>query len=178
MIILRNHLCAVARLVVRVVFIVRVYHPHIKSHFPCVVSGNEHLRLLLRLRQRRPAEYRSVAALGELHKFSDELLLLRSRRYVVQYLVLLRSVHSHILRRAVVCDLVVEHRQLRHFDEVAETLLLHYIVCHIELEVGGLLGENRRPCVEAADVLPLQFLGTEILEQQIQFSQGVADGRA
>ena len=76
----------------------------------------------------------------------------------MQYLVLVRTVHAHVFRRAVVGDLVVEGGKLRHFDEIAETLFLHHIVCYIELEVGRLLGEDCRPCVEAADVLSLQFL--------------------
>ena len=99
-------------------------------------------------------------------------------RYVVQYLVLVRTVHAHILRRAVVGDFVVEGGKLRHLDEVAETLLLYDVVRHVELEVGGLLGENRRPRIEAADVLPLQLFRTQVLEEQVQLRQRVADGRA
>ena len=38
---------------------------------------------------------------------------------------------------------------------------------HVELKVGRLLSEYRRPCVEAADVLPFQRLRAEVLEQQI-----------
>ena len=72
----------------------------------------------------------------------------------------------------------VERRQFRHLDEVAEASLLHDVVRHVELEVRRLLGEYRRPCVEAADVLLLQRLRTQVLEQQVQFRQRVADGRA
>lgn len=61
-------------------------------------------------------------------------------------------------------DYVVERRQLRHLDEVAEASLLHDVVRHVELEVRRLLGEYRRPCVEAADVLLLQRLRTQVLE--------------
>ena len=75
-------------------------------------------------------------------------------------------------------DYVVERRQFRHLDEVAEAFLLHDVVRHVELEVRRLLGEYRRPCVEAADVLLLQRLRTQVLEQQVQFRQRVADGRA
>ena len=90
---------------------------------------------------------------------------------MVQYLILVRAVHAHILRRAVVGNLVVEGGKFRHFDKVAETLLLHDVVRHVELEVGCLLGEDSRPCVEATDVLPLQFLRTQVLEKQVQFRQ-------
>lgn len=75
-------------------------------------------------------------------------------------------------------DYVVERRQFRHLDEVAEASLLHDVVRHVELEVRRLLGEYRHPCVEAADVLLLQRLRTQVLEQQVQFRQRVADGRA
>ena len=97
---------------------------------------------------------------------------------MVQYLVLVRTVHAHVFRRAVIGDLVVEGRKLRNFDKIAETLLLHHVVRHVELEVGRLLGENRRPCVEAPNILPFQFLRTQIFEEQVQFRQTVGNGRA
>ena len=96
----------------------------------------------------------------------------------MQYLVLVRSVHAHILCRAVVRYLVVERRQLRYLDEVAEAFLLHDVVRHIELEIRRLLGEDCRPCVKASYVLPFQLLRTQVLEQQVQLRQRVADGRA
>ena len=167
-----------ARLVVGMVFIMRVYHAHVESHLPGIVRGDEHLRLFLRFRKRRSAQQCRVACLGELHQLLYEVLLLRCGRYMVQYLVLVRTVHAHILRRAVVGDFIVEGGKLRHFDEVAETLLLHDVVRHVELEVSGLLGENRRPRIEAADVLPLQLFRTQVLEEQVQLRQRVADGRA
>ena len=177
-VILRNRLGAVRSLVVGVVFVVRVYHAHIESHLAGVVGGDKHLRLFLRFRQRRSAQQRGIARLGELHQFLYEVLLLRRGRYVVQDLVLVRTVHAHILRRSVVGYLVVEGGKLRHFDEVAETLLLHHVVRHVELEIGRLLGEDSRPCVKAPDILPFQFLRAQVLEEQVQFRQRVADGRA
>ncbi len=156
-----------ARLVVGVVLVIRVYHAHVQCHFPCIVRGDEHLRLLLRFRERRSAQYRRIARLGELHQLPDKHLLVRGGRYVVQYLVLLRTVHANVLRRAVVGYLVVERRQLRHLDEVAEAFLLHDVVRHVELEIGRLLGEDGSPCVEAADVLFLQRLRAQVLEQQV-----------
>ena len=137
-----------------------------------------HLRLFLRFRQRQSAEQCGIARLGKFHHLFDEIFLVGRGRYVVQYLVLVRTVHAHILRCAVVRYLVVERRQFRHLDEVAEASLLHDVVRHVELEVRRLLGEYRRPCVEAADVLLLQRLRTQVLEQQVQFRQRVADGRA
>ena len=160
------------------VLVVRVYHAHVERHLPGVVGGDEHLRLLLRFRKGRPAEQRGVTRLGEQHQLFDELLLLRCGRYVVQNLGLLRTVHAHVLRRAVVSDLVVEGGKFRHFDEIAETLLLHDVVRHVELEVSRLLGEDGRPRIKAADVLPFQLLRAQVLEKQIQFRQRVADGRA
>ena len=96
----------------------------------------------------------------------------------MQYLVLVRTVHTHILRRAVVGDFIVEGGKFRYFDEVAETLFLHHIVRYIELEVGRLLGEDSRPCVEASDILPFQFLRAQVLEEQVQFRQTVGNGCA
>ena len=64
---------AVARLVVGVVFVIRVYHAHIQSHLPRVVGGDEHLRLFLRFRQGGSAQQRGVARLGELHQPFDEI---------------------------------------------------------------------------------------------------------
>ena len=96
----------------------------------------------------------------------------------MQYLVLLRTVHANVLRRAVVGYLVVERRQLRHLDEVAEAFLLHDVVRHVELEVGRFLCEDCRPCVETADVLLLQRFRSQVLEQQVQFRERIADGRS
>ena len=91
--------------------------------------------------------------------------------------MLVRTDNTHILRRSVIGDFVVEHRQLRHLDEIPETLFLNDVVRYGELEVGGLLRKNGRPRVKAADVLPFEFLGTQILEEQIEFCERVGDGR-
>ena len=167
-----------ACLVVGVILIGGVYHAHVESHLSGIVGGDEHLRLLLRFRECRPAQQRGIARLGELHQLLYEVLLFGCGRYVVKHLVLVRTIHTHILRRAVVGNLVVEGGQLRHLDEVTETLLLHHVVRHVELEIGGLLGEDGRPGIEAADVLPLQLLRAEILEEQVQLRERVADGGA
>ena len=96
----------------------------------------------------------------------------------MEYLVLVRTVNAHILRRAVVRYLVIEGGKLRHFDEVAETLLLDHIVRHVKFKIRRLFGEYRRPSVETPDVLPFQFFRAQILEQQIQLRQRIADGSA
>ena len=160
------------------VFVIWIYHAHIQSHLPRVVGSDEHLCLLLRFRQRQPAQQRGVASLRKFHQLLDEILLVGRRRYVVQYLVLVRTVHTHVLRRAVVGDFVVKGGKFGHFDEVAKTLLLHHVVCHVELEVGCLFGKNCRPCVETPNILPFQFLRAQIFEEQVQFRQTVGNGRA
>ena len=170
------HLGAMARLVVGMVVTGRVYHAHVECHLSGIVRGNEHLRLFLRFRQGRSAENGGIARLGKLHQLLDEVLLFGCRRYVVKNLVLLRSVHTDRLCRSVVGYLVVEGCKLRHLDEISETLLLHDVVGDVELKVGGLLGEDCRPRIETADVLTLQFLGTEVFEKEVKLGKRVADG--
>ena len=83
----------------------------------------------------------------------------------MENLILHRSVNTHIFCGSIVRDFVVKGCQLRHLDEVAETLLLYQIVGNIELEVGSLLGEYCRPSVETPYLLPFKFFRTQILEQ-------------
>lgn len=89
----------------------------------------------------------------------------------MQYLVLLRSVNTHVSRRAIVGNFIVECRQLWYFYKVAETLFLYNVVSDIKLKVGGFLSEDCRPRIKATDVLTLQFTGTQVLEQQVKFRQ-------
>ena len=96
----------------------------------------------------------------------------------MENLVLLGPIDTHRLRCAVVGYLVVEGSKFRHLDEIAESFLLYDVVGDVKLEVGGLLGEDRRPRIEATDVLTLQFLGAEVFEEEIQLRQRVADGRS
>ena len=95
----------------------------------------------------------------------------------MQYLVLVRTVHAHVLRRAVVGDFVVEGGKLRHFDEVAETLLLHHVVRHVELEVGRLLWRKLPPMRRNSGCPAVPVPSAQILEEQVQFRQ-LLDGRA
>ena len=160
-----------ARLVVGMVLTSWVYHAHVESHLSGIVCGYEHLCLLFRFRQRQSAEDGGITRLGKLHQLLDEVLLLGCRWYVMKNLVLLWSVHTNRLRRAIVGYLVVKSSKLRHLDKVSETFLLHDVVGDVKLEVGSLLGEDGRPRIEAADVLTLQFLGAQVLEEQIQLCQ-------
>ena len=164
-------------LVIGMVAVGGIDHAHIERHFPRIVCCDEHFCLFLRFRELFASQYRGVARLGKLHEFFDKDFLVGCGRDVVQYLVLVGTDNAHVLRRAVVGDLVVERRQLRHLDEIPKTLFLNDVVRHGELEVGGLLGEDGRPRIEAADVLPFEFLGTQVLEEQVEFGERVGDGR-
>ena len=50
------------------------------------------------------------------------------------------------------------------------------MISNIKLEVGCLLGENCRPCVETPNILPFKFIRPKILKQQIQFCQAIGYG--
>ena len=178
LVILGNHPGAVGRFVVGMVAVGWIDHAHIERHFSGVVCCDEHFRLFLRFRELFTSQYRGVARLGKLHEFFDKDFLVGCGRDVVQYLVLVRTDNAHILRRAVIGDLVVERRKLRHLDEIPKTLFLNDVVRYGELEVGGLLRKNGRPRVKAADVLPFEFLGTQVLEEQVQLGERVGDGRS
>ena len=176
LIILRDYFGTVARLVVGVVFVMRVYHAHVECHLPGIVRGDKHLRLFLRFRKRQPAQQGGIARLGELHQLLYEVLLLRRGRYVVQYLILVGTIHTHILRRAVVRDFIIEGGKFRYLDEIPEPFFLNHVVRHVKFKIRCLLGEYRRPRIETPDVLPFQLLRAQILEQQVQLRQRVADG--
>ena len=165
-------------LVVGMVAVGGIDHAHIERHFSGVVCCDEHLCLLFRFRELFASQYRGIARLGKLHEFFDKDFLVGCGRDVVQYLVLVGTDNAHVLRRAVVGDFVVKCRQLRHLDEIPETLFLDDVVRYGELEIGGLLRKNGRPRVKAADVLPFEFLGTQVLEEQVQLGERVGDGRA
>ena len=174
-VILGNHTGAMRGFVVRVILIGRVNHTHIKSHLAGIVRGDEHFSLSLLIRQRAAPQQSGVAGLGKLHQLLNEHLLLWRWRYIVEYLPFFRTVNTHILRRAVVRDLIVKRRQFRHLDKVPESVLCHNIIGNIELKIGGFLRKDCRPSVETADILPFKFFRTQVLEQQIQLCQRVAD---
>ena len=93
-------------------------------------------------------------------------------------LVLNWTVNTYIFGSTVISNLIVESSQLRYLDKVAETLLCHNVIGHIELVIRCLFGEDCRPRIEAPDVLPFKLIRTKILEQQIQFRQTVGYGCA
>ena len=74
--------------------------------------------------------------------------------------IFLRHVEIYHVGSAVVGYLTQEHRQFRHFDVGTETLFALHCPRHAQLVVGCLLGEYRRPSVEAADTLASEFLRT------------------
>ena len=91
----------------------------------------------------------------------------------MQDLVFLRTIDADVLGRAIVRNLGVESSQFGYLDEVAEALFLHDLVGNGELVVDAFLGEYGCPGIEGADVLPFEFLGTQIFEQQIELRQRV-----
>ena len=176
-VILRNHIGAMGGLVVLVVAVgERIDEPHVERHLPGVVGGDEHLRLLFPLVQWRAAQYGGIAGLGELDELLYELPLVGRRGYVVQYLVLFRTVDADVGCGAEVGDLGIERSEFRNLDEVAETLFLHHLVGDGELVIDGLPGKHRRPCVKGVDPLTLQFPGAQVLEEQVQLGQRVGNG--
>ena len=176
-VILRNHIGAMGGLVVLVVAVgQRIDEPHVERHLPGVVGGDEHLRLLLPLVQWRAAQYGGIAGLGELDELLYELPLVGRRGYVVQYLVLLRTVDADVGCGTEVGNLGIERGEFRNLDEVTETLFLHHLVGDGELVIDGLPGKHRRPCIKGVDPLTLQLPGTQVLEEQVQFGQRVGNG--
>ena len=153
-----------ARLVIGIISIRGVNKPEVKSHLAGIVCGNEHLRLLFCIRQRSTSENSGVATLCKVHQFLYKFLLLRRRWNIMKNLMFLRTVNTNIFRCAIVRNLIIKCRQLGHFDKIAETLLLNQIVGDRELEVGGFLCEDSRPCVETADFLPFKLIRAKILE--------------
>ena len=63
--------------------------------------------------------------------------------------------------------MVTRSGKLRHFDEVAETLLLHHVVRHVELKIRCLLGKYRRPRIKTSSaclVIVEGWYGEYVLE--------------
>ena len=106
----------------------RVNQPHVERHLAGEVCCIQHFRHLLLLGGTVDTYQLEVARLGKLHQRVDKLLLVGGRLDVHQSGILLRALYAYVLRRAVVGDFIIELRQLRHLDEVAEALLQHYLV--------------------------------------------------
>ena len=76
--------------------------------FAGVVGCNKHLCLFLALTQRCSSQKRGIATLGKLHQLSDKDFLLGCRWYVMQYLILLRSVDTDVLGSAKIANLRIK----------------------------------------------------------------------
>lgn len=177
-VIVRDLRGAVVRLVVRMIAVqLRVDHTHIERHFTGVVRSDEHFGLLLAFREGCPSQHRGVARLGEMHQLVDKRLLVGRGRDVMQYLVFVRSVDTDVLGRAEIRNFRIKSRQLRNLDEIAEPFLLHDLVGDRKFVIDALFGEYGGPCVEGADVLPVECFRTQVFEQQIQLREGVGNGR-
>ena len=66
------------------------------------------LSLFLALTQRCSSQKRGIATLGKLHQFSDKDFLLGCRWYIVQYLVLLRTVNTDVLGSTKIANLRIK----------------------------------------------------------------------
>ena len=177
-VILRDLRGTVARLIVHMIAVqLRVDHTHIERHFTGVVRSDQHFGFLLAFREGCPAQHGGIACLGEMHQLVDKRLLVGRGRDVVQYLVLARAVDTDVLGRAEIRNFRIKSRQLRNLDEIAEAFFLHDLVGDRELVIDALFGEYGGPCVEGADVLPVERLRTQVFEQQIQLREGVGNGR-
>ena len=62
-----------------------------------VISCNQHLCPFLALTQRCSPQKRGIATLGKLHQLADKNFLLGCRWYVMEYLILLRTVNTYVL---------------------------------------------------------------------------------
>ena len=65
--------------------------------FAGIVCCNQHLCPFLALTQRCSSQDCGIATLGKLHQLADKNLLFGCRWYVMQYLILLRSVNTDVL---------------------------------------------------------------------------------
>ncbi len=179
MVVFRDKPCAVAGLVVGIVTEeAGSYQSHVERGLPAGIGRYEHLSFLLPFGEGRTVDKFSVACLGELHQTLVEVLLVSGGLHVVQDDVHAGTVESYVLACTVVRNLIIEGGQLWHFHKIAEALFLYDGIGHVELIVGGLLRIYRCPCIEAVDALLRHCLRTQVLEQQVQFRQTVADGSA
>ena len=81
---------------------------NIFESFAGVVCCNQHLCSFLALTERRTSQKRGIATLGKLHQLSDKDFLIGGRWYVMQYLILLRSVDTDVLGSAKIANLRIK----------------------------------------------------------------------
>ena len=87
--------------------------------------------------------------------------------------IFLRHIKMYHVGCTVVGDFTQEHRQFRHFDISAETLLALDCPCHVQFIVGCLFGKYGRPGIETANLLTLEFTWAQILEHHIKLCQRI-----
>ena len=100
------------------------------------------------------------------------------RQDIHQLGVHLRTLQTHVGSGLIVRYLIIESGQFRNLDELAVTLLHNNLSGHVDLIVTRLTGEDGSPGIKRVDVLLAHSLGTQVLEQQIQLRERVADSRA
>ena len=76
--------------------------------FSGVIRCDEHLCSFLALTERRTSQKRGISTFGKLHQFADKDFLLGCRWYVMQYLILLRSVDTDVLGSAKIANLRIK----------------------------------------------------------------------
>ena len=81
---------------------------NILESFAGVVCCDKHLCPFLALTQRCSSQDCGIATLGKLHQLADKYFLLGCRWYIMQYLVLLRSVDTDVLGSTEVANLRIK----------------------------------------------------------------------
>ena len=76
--------------------------------FSGVVCCNKHLCPFLTLTQRCSSQDRGITTFGKLHQLADKNFLLGCRWYVVQYLILLRSVDTDVFGGTKIANLRIK----------------------------------------------------------------------
>ena len=147
---------------------------HVESHLACHIGSNEHLCLVevVRLDRVKPEVF-PVSTTGKGNEASDHFFLLDCRRMREEADIFLRHIKMYHVGCTVVGDFTQEHRQFRHFDISAETLLALDCPCHVQLIVGCLFGKYGRPGIETANLLTLEFTWAQILEHHIKLCQRI-----
>ena len=81
---------------------------NILESFAGIIGCNKHLCPFLALTQRCSSQDCGIATLGKLHQLADKDFLLGCRWYVMQYLILLRSVDTDVLGSTKIANLRIK----------------------------------------------------------------------
>ena len=170
--------CADRSLVVPVVAELVAQQAYIEGHLACHVGSDKHFCLveIVRLRNIQPQIF-PLSAVCKGDEPPDHFLLLDSGRTGKETHVFVRHVEIYHVGSTIVGNLPQEHRQFRHFDISTETLFALYRTRYVQLVIGGLFREYRRPSVETAYLLPFEFPRTQVFEHYVQFGQRIYDHR-